>query len=84
MEKALILDREAVARVGAPAGGRGSGARRVEGLWWGGCVGCEAVYVASEFPPSTAGAVPLPPRGTAFLGLLLRSRLQTSIACDIR
>ena len=43
MEKALILDREAVARVGAPAGGRGSGARRVEGLWWGGCVGCEAV-----------------------------------------
>ena len=25
MEKALILDREAVARVGAPAGGRGSG-----------------------------------------------------------
>ena len=37
----------------------------LNGSCWGRCVGCEAVYVASEFPPSTADAVPLPPKGTA-------------------
>ena len=34
-------------------------------LGLGGEVGGQSIFV-SEFPPSTAGAVPLPPRGTAF------------------
>ena len=38
----------------------------LNGSCWGRCVGCEAVYVASEFPPSTADAVPLGGRLLAF------------------
>ncbi len=34
----------------------------------------EQSKIESEFPPSTASAVPLPPRGTAFSRLLLCSR----------
>ena len=33
----------------------------------------QSIY-ESEFPTSTASAVPLPPKGTAHFGLLLRSR----------
>ena len=40
----------------------------LRGWSWDGCVGCEAVYVASEFPPSTADAVPLPQRGRLISG----------------
>ncbi len=43
----------------------------------------QSIY-ESEFPPSTASAVPLPPKGTAFSRLLLRSRLQISTTYDTR
>ena len=50
-------------------------------LGLGGEVGGQSIFV-SEFPPSTAGAVPLPPRGTAFSRLLLCSRWGRCVGCE--